>query len=109
MKEKIDERIEEMSKRHAQFEKWYEMRRDAKRRQRADRRLNLFRRKNNCFHKQFEGEEDTPDAEETLDSGEASATRRHVKGGEKTGPSASPLPSEDDIRERTVVQMGSFH
>ena len=42
------------------------MRRDAKRRQRADRRLNLFWMKNKSFPKQFEGEDDTPDAEETL-------------------------------------------
>ena len=42
------------------------MRQDAKRRQRADRRLNLFWRKNKSFPKQFEGEDDTPDAEETL-------------------------------------------
>ena len=53
-KEKIVERIEEIAKREEQFEKWEEMRRDAKRRQRADRRLNLFWRKNKCFPKQFE-------------------------------------------------------
>ena len=42
------------------------MRQDAKRRQREDRRLNLFWRRNKTFPMQLGGEEETPDAEETL-------------------------------------------
>ena len=60
------ERITEMSKREEKFDEWEEMRREAKRRQREDRRLNIFWRKNKCFPKQFGGDEQTPDAEETL-------------------------------------------
>ena len=39
----------------------------SKRRQREDRRLNSFWRKNKTFPMQFGGEEETPDVEETLD------------------------------------------
>ena len=65
-KEKIVERIEEMSKREAQFEEWEEMRRQVKKRQRDDRRLNVFWRKNKTFPMKFGGDDETPDAEETL-------------------------------------------
>ena len=41
-KEKVAERIEEMSRREEQFEIWEKMRVEAKKRQRNDRRLNLF-------------------------------------------------------------------
>ena len=64
--EKITERIAEMSKREEAFDEWEEMRREAKRRQREDRRLNIFWRKNKCFPKQFGGDDETPDAQETL-------------------------------------------
>ena len=64
--EKIVERIEELSKREEQFEEWEKMRRDAKMRQREDRRLNLFWRRKKCFPAQFGGEEETPDAEGAL-------------------------------------------
>ena len=64
--EKIAERLEEMSKREAQFAIWEDMRREAKKRLCEDRRLNLFWRKNKAFQKQFGGDEETPDAEETL-------------------------------------------
>ena len=40
--EKIAERIEELSKREEQYEKWEKMRQDTKRKQRGDRRINLF-------------------------------------------------------------------
>ena len=40
--EKIAERIEELSRREEQFEKWETTRKEAKRKQREDRRLNLF-------------------------------------------------------------------
>ena len=42
------------------------MRLEAKARQRDDRRLNLFWRKNKTFPVQFGGEDETPDAEDTL-------------------------------------------
>ena len=64
--EEMVERIEELSKREQQFDEWENMRREAKRKQRDDRRLNLFWRRNKCFPTQFGGEEETPEAEETL-------------------------------------------
>ena len=64
--EKMVERIEEMSKREEQVEEWERMRREFKRKQREDRRFNVFWRKNKTFPMQFGGEEETPDAEETL-------------------------------------------
>ena len=64
--EKIVERIAEMAKREEQFEKWETMRKEAKRRQREDRRLNLFWRRNKTFPTQYGGEEETPDTNETL-------------------------------------------
>ena len=45
-KEAIAERIEEMSTTDEQFEIWEKMRREYKKRQREDRRLNLFWRTN---------------------------------------------------------------
>ena len=63
--EKIIERIEELSRREEQLEELEKMRHDA-RRQREDRRLNVFWRKNKNFPTQFGGDEETPDAEETL-------------------------------------------
>ena len=64
--EKIIERIEELSRREEQLEEWEKMRQDAKRKQRDDRRLNVFWRRNKTFPAQFGSEEETPDAEETL-------------------------------------------
>ena len=66
VREKIAERIEEMSKTEQQFEEWETMRREAKKRQREDRRLNLFWRRNKTYPKQFGGDEETPDVDETL-------------------------------------------
>ena len=65
-KEKIVERTEEPSKREHQLDEWERSRQDAKRRQRDDRRLNVFWRKNKTFHAQFGREEETPDPQETL-------------------------------------------
>ena len=65
--ETIVQRIEEMAKRETQFEEWEKMRQEAKRRQREDRRLNVFWRKNKTFPAQFGGEAETPEAGETLD------------------------------------------
>ena len=64
--EKIVERIEELSKREEQLEVWEKMRNESKRRQREDKRLNTFWRKNKTFPVQFGGDDETPDAEETL-------------------------------------------
>ena len=60
-------RIEEVAKREAQFDEWEKMRQDAKRRQREDRRLNLFWRRNKTFPTQFGGDDEFPDADETLE------------------------------------------
>ena len=56
-----------MAKRETHFEEWEKMRQEAKRRQREDRRLNVFWRKNKTFPTQFGGEAETTEAEETLD------------------------------------------
>ena len=64
--QEIAERIEEMAKREEQFTIWEKMRREAKMRQREDRRLNIFWRRNKCFPAQYGGEDETPDPEETL-------------------------------------------
>lgn len=64
---KIVERIEEMSKREAQLEEWEKMRLEAKRRRREYRRLNVIWRKNKCFPAQYDGNEETPGVEETLE------------------------------------------
>ena len=48
-KEKVIERITEISKAEEQFEEWEMMRQEAKRKQREARRLNLFWRKNKSF------------------------------------------------------------
>ena len=55
-----------MSKTERQFEEWETMRRESKKGQLEDRRLNLFWRRNKTFPKQFGGDEETPDAEERL-------------------------------------------
>ena len=66
VRDKIAERIMEMSKTEQQFEEWERMKREAMKRQREDRRLNLLWLRNKTFPKQFGGEEETPDAEETI-------------------------------------------
>ena len=65
-REKVIERITEMSKTEEQFEEWEMMRQEAKRKQREDRRLNLFWTKNKSFPAQYGGEE-TPEVEDTLE------------------------------------------
>ena len=62
----IIERIEEMSRTDELFEMWENMRKEFKRRQREDKRLNTFWRRNKSFPLQFGGDEEIPDAEETL-------------------------------------------
>ena len=66
-KDKIVERIEEMAKSEQQFDEWETMRKEARRRQREDRRLNIFWRRNKTFPTQFGGDEETPGVEETLE------------------------------------------
>ena len=66
-KETIIERIEEMSKTEEQFETWENMRMEAKRKQREDRRLNAFWRRNKTFPMLFGSDEDCPDTQETLE------------------------------------------
>ena len=61
--------IEEMSKREAQLEDWERMRRESKRKQSEDGRLNIFWRKNKTFPTRYGGDEETPDTEETLQFG----------------------------------------
>ena len=65
-KEKTVERIEELSKREQQLDEWERMKKEAKKRQREDRSLNLFWRRNKSFPVQFGGDEEIPGAEETL-------------------------------------------
>ena len=65
--EKTVERIVEMSKREEQFEMWEQMRLEAKRRQRENKRLNVFWRKNKCFPAQYGGDKETPETQETLE------------------------------------------
>ena len=65
--EKIAERIEEMAKREEHFIILERMRRETKVRQLEDRRLNTFWRRNKSFPAQFGGEDETPDAQETLE------------------------------------------
>ena len=65
-REKIVERIDDVSKTEQQFEEWETMRHEAKKRQREDRRLNLFWRRNKTIPAQFGGDDETPEAEETL-------------------------------------------
>ena len=65
--EKIVERIVEMSKREEQFDMLEQMRQEAKRKQRENGRLILLWRKNKCFPAQFWNDEETPEAQETLE------------------------------------------
>ena len=55
-----------MSKTDEHFENWEKMRREYKKRQREVRRLNVLLRKNKYFQKQYGGEYETPEAEDTL-------------------------------------------
>ena len=55
--EKMVEIIVEMSETEQQFEEWERLRREAKRRQSDNRRLNLFWRRNKTFPAQYGGDE----------------------------------------------------
>ena len=65
--ENIEERVDEMSKRETQLEERESMWKEARRRQREDRGLNLFWRRNKTFPMQFGGDDETLDDEETLE------------------------------------------
>ena len=64
---KIVERVMKLSRREEQFEVWEKNEKRIKKRQREDRRMNVFWRKNKSFPPQFGCEEGTPDAETTLE------------------------------------------
>ena len=87
--EKIVERVEEMSKRETQFEEWENMRKEARRRQREDRRLDIFWRRNRTFPMQFGGNDDLM-LEKHLSSGGGSTIKKSVKDGKRTGTSEDP-------------------
>ena len=55
-----------MAKMEEQFEKLETMRKEAEKKRREDRRLNLFWRRNKTFPTQYGGEEETQDVDETL-------------------------------------------
>ena len=75
-KEKIVERIEELSKREQQLDEWEMMKQDAKRRQMDDRMLNLFWRRNKTFPAKF-GEKKRPQIlKKRSTSGGASTTKK---------------------------------
>ena len=61
------ERIKEMSRTDEQFEIWERMRKESKRRQRGDRRLNTFWRRNKSFPAQFGGNQETQEVEGTFE------------------------------------------
>ena len=89
--DKIVERIEEMSKAEHQFEEWERMRREEKKRQREDRRLNLFWRRNKTFPGSLEVMRKPRVPKKRLTSGGASTTRRSAKDGKRTGTSEEPF------------------
>ena len=99
-KEKDIERITEMSKAEEQFEERERMRQEAKRKQRKDRRLNLFWRMNKSVPTQFGCHEETPEWKKRWSSGEISATRRSVMDGNGTMPSnKSSTKCEGNLEE----------
>ena len=75
-KEKIVERIEELSKREQQLDEWEKMRKESKRRQREDRRLNVFWRRNKTFPAQLGGERKLQIFKKRSTSGGASITKK---------------------------------
>ena len=58
--------MEELSKIEEQLEEWEKMRNESKSRQREDRRLDPFWHKNKTFPMKFGGDDETPDAEQSL-------------------------------------------
>ena len=56
----IVKRIEDISKGEEQIDVWEETRREARKKQREDRRLNVFWRRNKTFPVQYGGDDETP-------------------------------------------------
>ena len=83
-KEKIVERIEEMSEKEEQIDAWEKMRQEFKRRQREDRRRNPFQRKNETFPKQLGETTRRQMPRKRWLSGDGSTTRMPARGGETT-------------------------
>ena len=78
------ERIVEMTKTEQQFEEWEKMRLEEKKRQRDDRRLNLFWRRNKTFPCNVEARRIPQNQKKRRPSGKTSTTRRSVTVGERT-------------------------
>ena len=104
-KEKIVERIEELSKREQQFDEWERMRTESKRRHREDRRLNLFWRRNKTFPAKFGGEEETPNAEETLDFWRSINNKEVSEGRKEDRDFRGPLSSEHGDAEKNLSMV----
>ena len=98
--------IGDMTKREEQFEMWEKMRQDARRRQREDRRFNLFWRRNKSFPAQYGGEEETPEAEETLIFWRG-INNKQTSNGWRNDESIQEVPGK--CEKSPKVQMGSFH
>ena len=64
------------------------MRVEVKKKQREEKRLNVFWWKNKCLPDQFGNDEETPEAQETLMFWRSIKKRKRVNGVERTGPSA---------------------
>ena len=68
--EKTVERVIELSRREEQFEVWEKMRTEAKRRQREDRRLDVFWRKNKSSRNNLDTKRILQTPKQRLSSGE---------------------------------------
>ena len=78
-REKVIERIEEMSKREEQFALWEKTRKEFKKKQREDRRLNNFWRKNKCFPVQYDRNEESQKLRRRWSSGGTSITKKQQR------------------------------
>ena len=95
----------EMSKREVQFEEWEKMRREKKQRQRQDRRLDVFWRKNKTFPAQFGGDDETPGAEETLEFWKGINNKEVSAGWKEDRDICGVLYETMKRTERTAVQI----
>ena len=106
--EKIVERVVELSRREEQFEVWEKMRSESEKRQREDMRMNLLWRKNKSFPPQFGGEEDTPDAETTLEFWRRINSKEVSEGLRRRVYPRDPPGNARDAPEKEI-QMGPIH
>ena len=90
-KEKIEERVEELSKREQQFDECERMRTESKRRQREDRRLNSSGGGRPSLASS-EAKKRPPIPKKRSTSGGASRTKKRANGGKMTGPSERRSP-----------------